>query len=182
MLSSCYLGFSVEPFSSLALKKYVLGDVMVFQSMEDNQAVSAWTSRWSSVDSLWCGRTEVFICLPTLGCFCQLWLTCKGLITELSRSVIFLKSSDTNAFTTQSPPRAPCASLLCECFLITNLTPQSKGSGPYSSLIYTHMAETTNALFLLQHWLTLSTLVAVLWLPVVLIPDSNYKSPFSLSI
>ena len=65
------------------------------------------------------------------------WLKRKELITELSRSVIFLKSSDTNAFTTQSPPRAPCASLLCECFLITNLTPQSKGSRPYS-IPYTH--------------------------------------------
>lgn len=81
----------------------------------------------------------------------------------LNSCVIFQnKTSDgNNAFTISSPHRAARTSLLCGCLLISNLTPQRKETG-LIQIPDMQPAEGTNALVLLQHRLSLGTLVAVL--------------------
>lgn len=108
--------------------------------MEDNQMVSAWASRWTCANSLCCSRTEVFfVCPLPLAAFisCSDWNAkswCRVLDKVLDNWVIFKSSlwtSDSdNAFTIQSPPRAPRTSLGGR-FSVTTLTPQSKGDRPY---------------------------------------------------
>lgn len=156
--------------------------------MEDNQMVSAWTC-WSCANSLWCRRTEgFFVCPPSIGCFYQFsdwnaksWY--RVLDKVLNSCVIFQnKTSDgNNAFTISSPPRASDTSLLCGCLLISNLTLQSKGNRPYPNPWYAAGRRHKRFGFAAAEAHTWHSCCCSL-ITLILIPDSNYQSPTSLSI
>lgn len=147
--------------------------------MEDNQMVSAWTSHWSRANSLCCSRTEGCFACPLPG----LLLSAAMIEMQRAGTEFWIKLWTIVWFFKPKPQKllqlkghqGPLMPFFCaDVFLIRDLLPQSEGNRPYPNPW--HMSGSSDsAPVLLQQRLTLCALVAILWLPLVPIPDSNYR-------
>lgn len=130
-----YLGFLLS--HSLALERRVSGDVTIFKIRKKTRCFLH--EHHVGVVLTACGAAELrassFVFLPLAAFISAVIETQRYRVLDkvLNSCVIFFQnktSGANNSFTTSSPPRAPHASLLCGCLLITNLTPQNKGNRP----------------------------------------------------